>query len=218
MLRFRRLIKEIWNFQGRGVIFVILTLSISVLFHWTKSISRHLFVLLQNTVSSYRFFNLFFKFTFALKGSKSLSQSPKRTYPHILLPWWFHLVYLDKYHIAVRPHLWLHLYPFDKDTVHSLLHRPLLCYQYLHSHTCNIHRCKQASSCRSMNRCSLKTCGSVLATKKTRWRTSAFNEDSIVKLYLQTKDARDIGLVLCRSALWDCFGTIFLLLLETLWF
>lgn len=167
MLQFRRVKKDIWNFQVRGVIFVILTLSISVLFHWTKSISRHLFVLLQNTVSRYRFFFLICFFNLLdLKGSKSLSRSPKRTHQHILLPWWFHLVYLDKYHIAVRPHLWLHLYPFDKDTVHSLLHSPLLCYQYLHSHTCNIHRCKQASSCRSMNRCSLKTCGSVFATKK----------------------------------------------------
>ena len=156
MLQFRRLIKDIWNFQGRGVIFVILTLSISVLFHWTKSISRHLSHVI----------GFFVCFLIYLRGSKSLSQSPKRTYPHILLPWWFHLVYLDKYHIAVRPHLWLHLYPFDTDTVHSLLHSPPLCYQYLHSYTYNIHRCKQVSSYRSMNRCSLKTCGSVFATKK----------------------------------------------------
>lgn len=45
---------------------------------------------------------------------------------------------------------------------------------------------------------------------------SVFNEDSIVKLYCQTKVARDIGLMLCRNALWDYFAAIFLLLLETL--
>ena len=219
MLRFRRLKKDIWNFQVRGVIFVILTLSISLLFHWTKSISRYFFVLLQNTISRYRFFCLFCNLLSILEAQRASLRALSALTHTSSCPDDFTLSILTSI-TSPSDHIFGSAFTLLTRTLSILYCTVLPCATNIFTVT--------LITFIAVNRRLLLAQWIDVAQKLAV--VFSLQKNTLVDVSIQWRQhckivlsdygctRRDIGLVLCRSALWDCFGTIFLLLLENLWF